>query len=337
MSRTNLLLIACVILGLTAYLALKSDTSEQKLADKAGSRQFAVENVDDVHKIFIADRKGHQVELVRGGPSGWMADGKPANDNIMKNVLQVIKYIDIQTLPTYKAIPTLIKDLANSGILVQVFDKEGTKIRGYYIGGATNEETGTYAIKEGVEDPYIVHIPGFTGNIRQRFMHWGDEWRDKIYFRVDPEKVERFSIEYPKQRNKSFKLEKKESSFELSPFYTTNQQTRLVPAGGVEGVLARYEKYYVNGYENQDTKTIQEMREKLPFAEIRIKETGKEEQVMTIFPRYEEDVYSNDPKTGEVHKAGGLKAYSAFINEGQDWVLLNPGTLQPLLVGYDYF
>ncbi|NJC25206.1 hypothetical protein [Neolewinella antarctica] len=337
MNRTSILLLAVLVLGAGAWLILRKDATENSLADKGESRQFGYADVDRIDRIFIADRKGNRVDLTRGGVSGWLADGVPANENIMLGILQVIEGLDVQSLPSYKAIPVILEDLATSGTLIQLFDADNNKLRGYYLGGTTADETGTYAIKEGVEDPYVVHLPGFTGNVRQRVVHVGDEWRDKIYWRVDPEKVESFSIEYPKLRNKSFVLTKNGDRFQLKPFYASNQQTRNVPRGGVEGILTRYEKYYVNAYENLDEKSITAARDALPHAVIRVKEEGKPEQTMVIYPRYGANEFTNNPKTGAIVNRGGLKAYSAFINDGADWALLNVETIQPLMIGYDYF
>lgn len=337
MSRTTLLLLAVLVLGGVSYLALSGEDAGAKLSEGAAERQFAYSEVEDIHRIYIADRKGHTTNLTRGGVSGWMVEDKPANENIMKNLLAVAARLEVQSLPAYKAIPNMIESIASHGILVQLFDKEGTKLRGYYIGGATNDNTGNYAIKEGSENPYIVHIPGFTGSVRARINHWDDEWRDKVYWRVDPEQVELFSIEYPRQRNKSFVLERKGEDFQLRPFYETGQQTRMVPYQGIEGALAKYERFYVNRYENRDTESIAEAKEQIPFARITIQETGKEAQTMVVYPKYDENTFVTDPKTGDVIQNGGLIAYRGFINDGEDWVLLNVETLQPLLVNYDVF
>ena len=338
MSRTVLLLIAVVVLGAGTYLATAGgDVTERKISDSAEDRQFAYRALEDIREIRVADRAGHQVTLTRGGPSGWLADGVPANEHIVKTALATIRQLDVRNLPAQAMVPVMIKDLAANGILVQLFDALGNKLRGYYIGGVTPDGMGNYAIKEGSENPYIVAIPGFSGNVRFRFEHWGDEWRDKVYFRVDPERIERFSIEYPKQRDQSFVLTRQGDRFELSPVYETGQPTRMIPQGGVEGLLTKYEKYYVNTYENRDREAIDQFRSRIPFAIIRIKQEGREAQEMIIHPRYKEDTFSNDLKTGAVIKSGGLVAYSAFINGGEDWVLLNVETLQPLLYGYDRF
>lgn len=337
MNRTLILLIAVILLGGAAWWVSTAGASPAKVSDRAPERQFGIAEIDQVHRIFIADRKGHKVNLTRGGITGWLADGKPANSNIMKNLEDAVKYLEVQSLPTPQAKPNMINNLAAQGILVQAFDKDNNKLRGYYIGGGNHDETGTFAIVEGSEEPYVVHVDHFTGNIRQRFTHWEDEWRDKVYFRIDPEKVETFSIEYPKQRDKSFVLTRKGSDFSIAPFYDTGQPVREVSRGIAEGILARYEKYYVNRYENRDEKSITEAKTLLPFAIISIKQEGMDVQEMQVYPRYVGKSFYHEAKTGALRENSGLEAYTAFINGGEDWVLLNVETLEPLMAGYSSF
>jgi hypothetical protein len=337
MNRTLILLLAVLLLGGIAWWATSSDKKPVSADERAEIRRFGISEFDQVHKIFVADRKGHKVTLVRGGISGWMADGKPANENIMKNVRDAVQNMDIRSLPTEKAKPHMIKDLATNGILIQVFNKEGEKLRGYYLGSGTYNELGTNGIIEGSEEPYVVHLPHFTGNIRQRFTHWDDEWRDKIYFRIKPENIELFSIEYPRQRDKSFKITRQGDKYFAAPFYETGQQVREVPRAGVESALTRYEKYYVNRYQSKDEEGMAAASEVLPFATIMVKQKGSAPQEMRVYPRYAGSTFTNDPKTGEVQQSGGLEAYNAFINDGEDWVLLNVETTQELFVGFNSF
>ncbi len=337
MNRSLLLLIAVVLLGGLAWWVTATDKTTTAPEERAAERRFGLSDFTQVGRIFIADRKGHQVNLTRGGITGWLADGRPANENVMANLQDAIVHLDVQSLPTHAAKPIMVKDLAANGILVQVFDQNDRKIRGYYIGGGTHDELGANAIVEGSEEPYVVHIPHFTGNPRQRFTHWDDEWRDKVYFRVNPDEVELLSIEYPTQRDQSFKLTKQGSNFRLAPFYATGQPTREISRGEAERVLTRYEKYYINRYENQDLETIAEAKKLLPFATITLQQRGEEPQVMKIYPRYTGRSFQNEQKTGEVIERGGLQAYTAFINDDEDWVLLSVETLEPLLVGYGSF
>lgn len=337
MNRTLILLLAVLLLGSLAWWATSSSTKPASADERAEIRRFGIAEFDQVDKIFIADRKGHKVTLTRGGVSGWLADGQPANENIIKNVRDAIQNMDIRSLPTEKAKPHMIKDLATNGILIQAFNKEGDKLRGYYLGSGTYDELGTNAIVEGSEEPYVVHLPHFTGNIRQRFTHWDDEWRDKVYFRVEPENIELFSIEYPLQRNKSFKITRQGEKFIVSPIYETGQPTRETTRAAVESALTRYEKYYINRYQNADADGKTAVEEILPFATITVKQKGTEAQEMRVYPRYAGKTYTHNPKTGAVEQNGGLEAYNAYINNGEDWVLLSPETAQKLFVGFESF
>lgn len=337
MNRTLLLLLAVVVLGGVAWFALSQQEEGSSVSLAENDRQFAYPDFEDVDRIFIADRRDHQVTLTRGGITGWLADGRPANENVMKNLLPVLMKMDIRTLPTRKAIPNMIKNLAAEGIRVQLYDKSGQELRDYYIGGPTHDELGVYAIMDGSENPYVVHLPHFTGNIRTRFNHWGDEWRDRVYFRVDPDNVETFSIDYPRQQNKSFRLDRDGDAFQLSPLYETGQPARPVSRGLAERALAKYEKYYVNRFENGDTESSAEASAIQPFATITVKQKGEAPRSMLVYPRYQDKTFANDSKTGETIFTGGLDAFNGFINNGEDWVLLNVETTQPLLVSYDFF
>jgi len=104
-----------------------------------------------------------------------------------------------------------------------------------------------------------------------------------------------------------------------------------------EGVLSRYEKYYINRYENRDEKSIAEAKTLLPFAIITIKQEGTDAQTMRVYPRYLDKSFYHEAKTGIVRENSGLEAYTAFINDGEDWVLLNVETLEPLMAGYASF
>ncbi|WP_116124216.1 DUF4340 domain-containing protein [Lewinella sp. IMCC34183] len=324
MKRTLILLTATLLLAGLAYLA----TTYTPPAPDAAERAFGYADTKDIARIFIADREGNQATFERGGPTSWRYNDYPANENAMKNLLQALERLEVQRLPPSAAVPTLVRSLASAGILVQLFDASGNKLRGYYIGGGTNGETGTAAIVEGSNNPYVVHLPMWTGNVRHRFNLRGDEWRSKELYHADPERVTSLSIEYPRQQNKGFRLERsEEGTFQLSPLVRGQAPAREVPRGVAEGILSRYESYYISRWENGDTASIAAARERLPFAIIRLQEVGKAEQVARIFPRY------RWPDTPDQT----LEAYTALVNDDRDWALLAVETTQPLLLGYDSF
>ena len=336
MNRTlalTLVALAC----LAALAAVYLNPGNERVADAATERQFGYAETDDIQTIKIADRQGHDVTLERAGGERWTVDGRyPANENVMKNLLQAVRTLDIKSLPASAAVPNYVKSLASNGILVQLFDRSGQKLRGYYIGGADIDETGTIAIVEGSENPYIVHIPLWTGNARYRFNLWDDEWRSKVVFEVDPADVESLSIDYPKQRDKSFKLTADGGSYFVEPLYDTGQPRREISRGAAERLLSRYEKTYLSRYENTDTEAIAAAKERLPFATITLKARGRDPQVVQFFPKFEQG-YTSNTENGEFYQLDDLQSYRAFLNGGEDWALFAPEQVDPLFFAYDSF
>lgn len=325
MNRTLILLLAVVALGAVAYLVTRA--ADAPPAD-AAERAFGYPDTDRIARIYLADRDGQEVDLRRGGPTGWTYNGLPANANAMKNLLQAVGHMEVQRLPARAAVPNLVKNLAGGGILVRLYDGAGNKLRGYYVGGGTNGETGTAAIVEGSENPYVVHLPMWTGNLRHRFNLQGDEWRSKVLFNVDPERVTALTIEYPKQQAQGFRLERgTDGAYLLYPHARGSAPPRPVGRGIAEAVLSRYENYYVSRWENRDTESIAAARDRLPFAVITVEEEGRTPQTVKVYPRF------RFPDTAEQQ----LEAYTALVNDDADWALLAVETTQPLLVGYASF
>ena len=324
MRRTLILLLAVVLLGGLAYLAVSGGGG----ATKADDRAFGYPDEDAIDRIFLADREGNQTELRRGGPTGWTVNGFPANENATKNLLQAVTRLEIRSLPAPAAVPNLVRTLAGGGILVRLFDRSGKKLRGYYIGGGTNDELGTAAIVEDAEQPYIVHLPMWSGNVRHRFNLRGDEWRSKRLFAADPERVELLSIAYPRQESKGFTLRREATgAFTVAPLVPSAGPVKRITAGEAERVLARYERFYISRYQNGDEAGKSADKNRLPFASIRLRETGSREQVVDIYPRF------RFPDSAD----HSLSAYTAFIHNGRDYALLAVETTQPLLIGYDAF
>lgn len=324
MRRTVTLLLAVVLLGGLAYLALSGGGMEKVTDDRA----FGYPDADDIARIYLADRDGNQTDLLRGGPTGWTVNGDPANENAMKNLLQAVTSLEIRSLPAPAAVPNLVRTLAGGGILVRLYNERGDKLRGYYIGGGTNDELGTAAIVEGSESPYIVHLPMWSGNVRHRFNLRGDEWRSKQLFAADPERVEELSIAYPRQESKGFTLRKEgDGRYTVAPLVPSAGPVKTISAGAAERVLARFERYYISRYQNEDETGKAADRSRLPFASIRLQESGREAQVIDIYPRF------RFPDSAD----NSLSAYTAFIHNRRDYALLAVETTQPLLIGYDAF
>ncbi len=345
MTSRTLALIAVVLLlaGLTTYLLLADDSNDAdalKTTKATADRIFKVEDIDRIGRVFIADRQGNTSDLRLDPATGkWTFQDKyDANPNSIKNLLDAVTRIEMDYQPNNKAVPKLVQDLATEGIKVEVYDRNNELINAYYIGGPTMDERGTYGIREGYDQPYVINIPGWTGNVRYRFNLTGDDWRQKKFTDRDISEITAFSLDYPKQRDKSFRAERRsDGRWLVQPFYESTAQTaRTVAAGEAEGYLAPLEKLYINRYLNDRTELLEEDRELIPFAILNFKWKDGRNDELKFYPRLQ-NIFMQDRKSGKQEIVGNKDGYGAFINDGQDYVLFGETMIEPFFVSIDRF
>lgn len=186
--------------------------------------QFAVEKVEDVQRIFIADRNGRQVLLERSEGDLWMYTNKVtgrkwiANPSVMHTLLQTIGNVRTRMPVAKAAVENVVKNIAAHGKKVEIYTKSGERIRTYYVGSPAERAEGTHFMMEGAEMPYIVYYPSWVGSLDTRYSTDEKTWRDRAIFRIDPTTLEWVEVEYvaPSQLGASFRLDRKSADeFEI--------------------------------------------------------------------------------------------------------------------------
>ncbi|MEM9991844.1 MAG: DUF4340 domain-containing protein [Bacteroidota bacterium] len=285
MNRTLILLVFFLLsAGATWYFLQEEQQIQMTTTVSSDDRRFKVDNTADIQKIFIAQRTGETVTLERKD-SYWLYNEKyKALPNAIDNLMRAFREMQMQYIPPAKAVPTIIRNLATQGIKVELYDKAGEQMRAFYIGGATVDERGTYAIMDGAEQPYVIHIPTWEGNLRFRFNLRGDRWRDKSIFSEKLEDVQSIASEYPKQKNNSFKIEEVEGTYQVQPFYgITPKINRPVSQGRVEGFLTSFESVIAEAFENENPRR-DSILQSVPFSIITIKNKAGVERKVQFFP-----------------------------------------------------
>ncbi len=252
MKKTLLLAVLFLVLGGGAWYALRTKAT-QTTTFQSPDMEFAVKNTGDIGKIFIADRSNRTATLeLKDGV--WMYNGTwKARPTAVQTLLQTIEKVTVLSTSTQAAQEHMVKTLASEGIKVEIYDKKGAKMKCYYIGGVTNDEKGTYMILENSEQPYVVHVPSFIGQLRVRYFLGDDSWRDRTVFGEKPEQIRSITVEYPQRKNESFRMEKvKEGEYQVLPYFSTtppNPNPRR--KGFAEGYLLQFEQLTAEAFENQ--------------------------------------------------------------------------------------
>jgi len=183
-------------------------------------------------------------------------------------LLDAIKQQQLLYVPTAAETKNAINNLGSFGIKVELYGANDKNLKTYYIGGSTASENGCYAILEGSDQPYVLHIPSMTGSIRGRYNIFGERWRDKTILKEDPNAIIEVTMDYPKQRNKSFVLKRGDGPSTITPLYpTTTVINRAIDEGKVNSYLINYDILIAEAYEN-DNRRKTDVVNRVPFASL---------------------------------------------------------------------
>ena len=183
-----------VILSIMAIVYQKGGFRKSYNAQKM-STAFAVKDTAAITRIFMADMFGDRVLLSRDA-GGWFVDNhKPASPYQMKDLLAALVSIRIAQPVAKPAQRSVIEMLAVNSTKVEIygmkplftlfgrpfFTKERL-LKTYFLGDATQNNLGSYAILEGMSEPYIVYKPGFRGYLTPLFSTDPIDWYSQNIF-----------------------------------------------------------------------------------------------------------------------------------------------------------
>jgi len=182
MKKNSILLLVLLALAISAgvvyFQSHTSTIADDPLTD------FAIEDTSKVTKVIITDHFGKVATIERvPGERLWRLNGKlQAREDAVNLILKTFNRIRVRGNVSDSALETNLKLLATASKRVEIFTggDEPTKI--WYVGTPTPDHTGTVMLLEipGIgrsEEPYIMHMEGFTGFLSSRFFTDEMEWR----------------------------------------------------------------------------------------------------------------------------------------------------------------
>ena len=332
MKKTNLILflIAIVLGGATYfYLNNKRDTSLSGY-----DFDFAVKDTANVYKIFLADRNGKQITLTRENATEWKVNNKyKARPDVMRNLIEVVGKVELMYRLPRNAVQNVIKDIASNGIKVEIYGKNNQKLKSYYVGGVNMDESGTNMMMENANEPYVTHMPGFTGALRVRYFTDEIDWRDRMIFTLQPEDIKSVSIEYPLQKTKSFKLINA-SKPQVEPLFTLTPRINTAPVKGlVETFLVGFKFLGAEGFENGFA-NVDSIKSMVPFAIINVEKVNGTTTTLKLHPIVPHNADGSLIVSNE--GVSQIEKYYAEADNG-DLLLIQHGLFSKLFWAYEGF
>jgi hypothetical protein len=217
--RNSIILIVALAIVAVFMLAKNTDNTIRKK-----SNDFAVTDTSNITRFFLADKNNNSVKLERSSTGTWLLNDKyEVNPTMVEVMLKTFLRIDIKA-PVAKGMRnTVIRMMAGKSVKTEIYQRvyridlfNSVKLfphekltRTYYVGDATMDNTGTFMLMEGSEDPYIVNIPGFRGFVATRYSALEADWRSHQVFKYRVPEIKSVSVKFNETPEQSYQITNK--------------------------------------------------------------------------------------------------------------------------------
>ena len=188
---------------------------------RGAAADFAVWDTASVTKIYLADRFDHE-SLLERHEDGWTVNHDyKAHDVKVNQLLSTMYKVHVRMPVSVASHDNIIKEMAVNSTKVEVYQmvprinlfnriklfirEKRTKV--FYVGQATMDSNGTFMLKEGADQPYIVNIPGFRGYISTRYAADPIEWRDHVVFHEDLANIQSLTVAFGDDPSLGFRVD----------------------------------------------------------------------------------------------------------------------------------
>lgn len=264
--RNLFLLLILLVVGALVYWLYTNRTDKSTTIDRAESN-FKIEDINTIGRIILTHKDGTRSDLKRAGDHWMINDQYRARQSNVDHLLTGIQRQHLDHIPNAAATKHIIPSMAVSGIHVEIFDLQGQPLLNYYVGGVTQDERGTFFLKEGTTQPYCLNVPGFDGGLRARYALTPVDWRDVRFWTEENDKMDTVRVHYPKTRQHSFVLYKKGAGYAVDPMFATTPRKEGDPTNRVRSYFTLLSKLACEDYIN-DAQERDSVLQLVPFVEM---------------------------------------------------------------------
>lgn len=221
MKKNKVTIILAIVLIAIAALLIWNNRYLTTL--RGDSADFMVWDTASITRVYLADRHDHE-SLLERQEKGWSLNKDyQVHPKKIEQLLYTLYRVRIKMPVSVASHDNIVLQMASNSTKVEVYQnvprinlfnkiklfyhEKCTKV--FYVGEATKDSSGTFMIKEGADQAYIVHIPGFRGYISTRFTANPDDWRDHVIFKESMADIQSLTIEFGNDPMLSFRIDNK--------------------------------------------------------------------------------------------------------------------------------
>ena len=219
MKKNKLTIILAIVLIAIAVLLIWNNRYLTTL--RGDSADFQVWDTASITKVFLADRMDN-VTLLERTEDGWTLNTDyKAHSKKIDQLFYTLYKVRVRMPVSVASHDNIVTQMASRSTKVEIYQmvprinlfnkiklfthEKRTKV--FYVGESTMDSGGTFMLREGSDQAYIVHIPGFRGYISTRFTADPDDWRDHTIFHESLADIQSVTIEFGGEPMRSFRVD----------------------------------------------------------------------------------------------------------------------------------
>jgi len=336
MKKNLILFLVLILLGGLSYYGFTKDSSSGSSAMNIADREFAVEDVEDVYRIKLTRRTGRTIDMKKEDEDWFVGDQKrKVSKNIISNLKSVLSNIQIKFIPPAKYNKKIINEINRIGTQVDLYNKNDKLMKSYFVGGNV-PDGGTYYIMQGSVQPYVMERKIGYGGVRDLFIYEETELYDKAIWEVDTEKIVSVEVDYPKDKQQSFKIQKSETGYVIDPLHKTTRRFTTIPdQNKMKAYVEGFDVIYSESNENTN-KLFTQLKSMTPFAIMSFATEDGEKKTVKLYPVNQ--FLEKDTELNAMEKANLLYLERFFVvTDWGDLYSAQKRLIYKLFRGYKHF
>jgi len=318
MRNTILLLLLLLLLGGVYFWLNKSDNDRLDSLSPE-DRAFMVESQDDIEVLTIKNPGYPLMHMARQKNGQWILNQKYIADMyVVKNMIGVLENMEIKYIPSKSMIPRIMGELDKIGIEIKAYDANGQLLSDFIMGSNDNKELSTFCVQRGSQQPYAMYVTVAEGGLRNYFNQPQRDLRDKTVIDFDAGRIEKFSIEYFKDRKNSFEIFRKNNSYTLQALERFNDAAMDINKKTVRSYVLDQNKVVAEAIRTGEVKT-DSIRRLIPFARLNYNLSDRTTAQYDFYPM--KDLFLDDVNTQTVNDLKEIERYFVFDAKGDVFIV----------------
>lgn len=325
--KTYIYLLAILFLVVVSAIVYYKDTSTTL---DPGLTDFSLRNDEAPDSIFI-NQKDNEIVLKKESGQWVLGNEFPVSKKQIDNLFYALENLTVEAPVRESSKETVIDMVGQNPIKIQIFEDD-LKIKDYLIEDSPYKKDMTYMMVRGTNEPFIMNVPGYDGDIAAMFRPEKDKWRSKEIFDYTGLEIMQVEVVYPSDSAGSFVLHyPSDNQFVVESIQ--NGKNSFTP--DIEKA-SRYLSYFSGiEYETmlESDQIVDSLAKEKPYCRFYVEdESGK----TTRLVMYRKAGAGNEDAFGQTAKYD-LNHLYGYYNEVGEILLIKYTEIDPLLKEIDYF